>query len=745
MNDLDRQHLLDALEHPVLHEVLDALILVLDRQGHIVSFNQACAQATGYPEAEVLGRHFDFLIPQDQRQHVHQLFDGLINQGVPTQFANAWLDRQGQERFIQWSNTVLRDTEGRPEYVIATGIDITSYRDTLRGWLDAESRYRALVETSADIIWETDAHGRYRYISPRVFNVLGYTPEEIIGQHRSVFMLDDTEIRRLEMHLDDTLVRRHGFQHFINRHRHKDGHEVILSCSAVPYFNSQGKLLGFRGTSRDVTELQRMEQRLQQSERRLRLSHKFAHIGTWDWHIASGDLYWSEEIWDIFGRDRETFKPSYENFLASLHPDERDHVMAAIEDCVRRGRRLDMEYRILWSDGSIHWVRSIGNVQLDDHGQPESMLGVVMLIDERKQAEQRLLASERRYRFLIENAADAIALVDENAIMLEVNQRACDLFDRTRNELIGASLFAFGPTGRRDRHQDVFECIAHHDGSVTREIGIRTRGGKEIPVELRTARLSLEKGILIQVILRDISERRAQETARLMQAKRQRNALVREVHHRIKNNLQGILGLLRLQIQEQADPGRVIEKAIDQIQSIALIHGIHGQRADGQLLLCEMLPAIVEALPLHEDRHHGHRLILDTEQPLVVQDNESVALALILNELLTNASKHAAAPARPLDIQLETRTDTGELRILTPGGRLPTDFDFSRGRGCHTGLELVHALMPHQGFDLIYEQIPEGVITHLHLRYPVVRSVPIDRNDKPQLSRAQTLSTGEMP
>ncbi len=721
MNDVRHKHLLEALKHPVLQDEFAALILVLDRQGRIVSFNRACEMVSGYAESEVRGRHFDFLLPEDQRQNVHQVFDTLVRQGALTNYANAWIDRQGQEHFIQWSNTVLRDDDGATAYVIATGIDVTRYREASRNWIDADNRYRSLVEISADIIWDTDSNGIYRYVSPRVRDVLGYAPEEIIGQPADTFMYDAAEIRYLQEYLRQPEIRRDGFQHFINRRRHKAGHEVILSCSGTPYFDMHGELLGFRGTSRDITELHRMEQRLRESEQRLRLSQHFAHIGTWDWHIESGELFWSEEIWPIFGQQRETFQPSYENFLSTVHPEDRDRVLTAIECCLADGERYDVEHRIRWPDGSVHWVREIGNIQTGDDGRPTRMLGVVMPIDERKQAEQRLLASERRYRFLVENAADAIAMLDEQANILEVNQRACDLFDRTRDELLGTPLCHYSPAGCQAQHEGVYQRIVQADAPVTEEIRIRTPDGRVIPVELRATRLSLAQGSQIQVILRDISERRAQEEARLRQEKRQRNALVREVHHRIKNNLQGILGLLRLQARECDDPRQLIDNAISQIQSIALVHGIHGQRADGQLRLCEMLPAIVDALTLHESRHQGHELCMDIDHPLAVQESESVALALILNELLTNASKHANAPDRPLSIRLTTRQETGGVRIFSPGARLPDDFDFSRCLGCNTGLELVRALLPKKGARLVHTQLADGVRTELDLFPPIVQ------------------------
>jgi len=165
-----------------------------------------------------------------------------------------------------------------------------------------------------------------------------------------------------------------------------------------------------------------------------------------------------------------------------------------------------------------------------------------------------------------------------------------------------------------------------------------------------------------------------------------------------------------------------MERAINQINSIALVHGIHGQHDGRELLLCEMVPAIVES-------HHapaGEARVVDLHSevvtPLRVQDSEAVPVALILNELITNAIKHAdsAHGRAPVRVSLSVNEGVGDLSIHSPGARLPEGFDFSSGAGQGTGLELIHALMPPEGMSIDYRQAPDGVTTEVRIQSPVV-------------------------
>ncbi|MDG1582680.1 diguanylate cyclase [Pseudomonas sp. GOM6] len=117
---------------------------------------------------------------------------------------------------------------------------------------------------------------------------------------------------------------------------------------------------------------------------RFQRSQYFARIGTWDWDIDTDRLYWSEAIYAMFGYRVGEVTPSYQLFCDSVHPDDRAQVRAGELRCIETGENHDEEYRVIWPDGSIHWLRETGNVIKDARGQPLKMMGVVRDITEEK-------------------------------------------------------------------------------------------------------------------------------------------------------------------------------------------------------------------------------------------------------------------------------------------------------------------------------------------------------------------------
>ncbi|MGH8439144.1 MAG: diguanylate cyclase domain-containing protein [Pseudomonas sp.] len=117
---------------------------------------------------------------------------------------------------------------------------------------------------------------------------------------------------------------------------------------------------------------------------RYKRSQYFARIGTWDWDIDTEQLYWSDAIYPMFGFQVGEIVPSYERFCASVHPDDRDQVRAGELRCIETGENHDEEYRVVWPDGSIRWLRETGNVVCNRQGKAVKMIGVVRDITEEK-------------------------------------------------------------------------------------------------------------------------------------------------------------------------------------------------------------------------------------------------------------------------------------------------------------------------------------------------------------------------
>ena len=127
-----------------------------------------------------------------------------------------------------------------------------------------------------------------------------------------------------------------------------------------------------------------------QNPPRLQLSMQFAGIASWDWNIRSGELYWSDPSGNIWGSERALSETSYENFLATVHSDDRERLLDAMINGVEKDEKLDIEHRVVWPDGSVHWLRQCGDVMRSKNGEPLRMLALAQNIDIYKYTEQEL-------------------------------------------------------------------------------------------------------------------------------------------------------------------------------------------------------------------------------------------------------------------------------------------------------------------------------------------------------------------
>jgi PAS domain S-box-containing protein len=134
------------------------------------------------------------------------------------------------------------------------------------------------------------------------------------------------------------------------------------------------------------------------NKERLRRGQIHANIGTWDWNITTGELFWTERIGPLFGYEDGELETSYDNFLKAVHPEDRTRLVAAVNACVEHDVPYDIEHRVIWPDGRVRWLQERGAVTRDASGRATQMLGVVQDIHDRKQAELRLAEREQLLR-----------------------------------------------------------------------------------------------------------------------------------------------------------------------------------------------------------------------------------------------------------------------------------------------------------------------------------------------------------
>ncbi len=275
-----------------------------------------------------------------------------------------------------------------------------------------------------------------------------------------------------------------------------------------------------------------------------------------------------------------------------------------------------------------------------------------------------------------------------------------------------------------DRHPPDFYAnawsAAQEQGVWSDEVWTRHKNGNVFLQWVTCTAVREESGSITNYVVThtDISYRKQQEAEQQAAQLAQRDALVREVHHRIKNNLQGITGLLRQFAQAHPETADPINQAIGQVRSIAVIHGLQGRHARRTVRLCELTGAIasdIETLwqvPVRID-------LPEPWTPCVVAEREAVPLALILNELIINAVKHGLQKSDGIDIRLRkgAQADHIHIRISNTGDWLVP----LPGSGpIRSGLQLVEAMLPRSGAELLREKGDGMIHVLLRLTPPVI-------------------------
>jgi len=201
----------------------------------------------------------------------------------------------------------------------------------------------------------------------------------------------------------------------------RSGESCVMLWKQLPILDKDGVCAALGLIGLDVTGQVQVEQRLRDSERRFRQAIQAAKAGAWEWNMATGQAIWSDDNYRVLGLTPGSEAPSYSLWLRCVHPEDRVEAERRVNEAVQKLENLDMEYRVVWSDGSTHWIEDIGQIVCDDSGRPSGMFGIQIDITRRHQAESQLRQSELRFRALTENSWDVVATVDAQGAITYVN------------------------------------------------------------------------------------------------------------------------------------------------------------------------------------------------------------------------------------------------------------------------------------------------------------------------------------
>ncbi len=389
---------------------------LLDRDFRFVRLNETMAKIDGATVERALGRTAREVTPK-MADRLEPVFKRVMRTGQPIMNLEirAETPRQpGIERDWLASYYPVKAADGSVQGIGCVILDITERKRAEEALRESEERLRLAAEAAGFGLYSVNLQTGENYWSPELRRIFGLADDDHIVLDRSLGLIhpDDRErtMRLIEAALDPRGDGDGEFEHEF-RVSLPDGKIRWALARGKVFFTGAGrrrKAARITGVAFDITKRREDQERLSASERRLKLALAAGRAGTWEWRIKEDRFIWSDEYYEFFGMSPGDLEPTLDNFMLCVHPDDRERILAEMREVLEeRKKEAELEFRFVRAGGDARWAHSNAQLTLDESGEPDVMIGIIIDITERKQAEMEredLLRKEREARELAEAA-----------------------------------------------------------------------------------------------------------------------------------------------------------------------------------------------------------------------------------------------------------------------------------------------------------------------------------------------------
>lgn len=684
---------MDKFGHRMLEHCQEGFCRYGFDDGRILEANPAMVTILGLecsPE-ELVGRSLvDAMMPISGES---QMNEQLVRQGELHGYESHIRTLRGDERWVTGEFFLRWDAKTRQRVVEAVLQDVTARRRAEMEASDVQARFRALSDSAPSLIMIV-RDGRIVYANRACEATLGYRAEDLcLPRFAFVELFAMESMTRIK----STISKQsrggepHPEEHVMVSREGRRIHATV-TITATRHDGAPALMV----VATDVTEHLAREESLRESEARFRQMFEAGLFGMAIVGLNYRFVKANSTLCQLLGYTEEELASI--SFLDLTHPEDaakdvrlmQQVFTSKVPSFTTQTRYIHRDKRTLWGNLTASVIR----------GEGERVLyGLIMVEDitERKTAENALRESEERYRKLVETMSQGLGMTDENGSFTYVNDRFCKLVGYPREEIIGRAATQFMD---RTNQKILLENTARQrkGESMSYELTWTRHGGDPVPTIVSPEGLFDRRNRFngIFAVITDITERkRVEETTKA--ALREKDILLREIHHRVKNNLQIIASLLKLQsaLIENVEARSMFKMSHDRIRTMALIHEKLYQSKD---LARIDFSAYIRSLGTHLLASYavtpGDVRIATRADHVYLDINTAIPCGLIINELVSNALKHAFPRGRTGEIHVECHASKDgpyTLLVSDNGVGFPPEVDFQSTETL--GLQLVNTLV----------------------------------------------------
>ncbi len=438
-----------------------------------------------------------------------------------------------------------RNNDGQVLQVLGSAIDITERKKFEEKLKKSEENYQLLFNKSPVYIYVTDIEGIILDANELLLKRVGFSREEYCGLNSLDFFVGNNQD---DLNEAISLIRdgkeAKGFEFKVKT---VSGEIFEYEIDCVP-LKEEGQVTKVLNIAHDITSRKQAEKKLIKSEERLKflVSSSPTIIYTSKTSGDYGASFISDNVREEMGYLPEDFLKNSEFWISNIHPDDTKQVLIELQKLQEKGHVI-YDYRFKYNDGTYHWMRDEAKLIKDENGNPLETIGSIVDISERKEVEQKLQESEKKYYELFENSPSSILLIDFNSIIVDCNHATEAVTGYYKKDLLGNTFTTFdfldGDTIKKV--MDTFNLLVRGNIIHRLEIPAKKKDGTPIWIMTRGSLVTIEEKNLIQIIFHDITERKKVDQE-LIEISRLKSELLERTSHELKTPIIAIKGFTDL-------------------------------------------------------------------------------------------------------------------------------------------------------------------------------------------------------
>lgn len=666
-------------------------------------------------DRDVIGKPVRSAWPELKKDGIFELIDDVFDNGVPiykNEMRALVVRKIGQPKevaFFSISIHPYKDENDKTDGVMIHGTEVTEQVHARRLAENSEERYHAFIRNSSEGIWRCELdepipitlppdeqieqifkHAYMAEANDAMAGMYGLkSSKDLIGVRLKDLMVceDQRNIEYLRAFIESGYNLTNVESHELDT----DGNDKYFSNSLVGIIEN-GTVIRAWGSQLDMTEQHKAAQTLEASEERLQLALHASNMGMWEWNVLSGELTWSDQLKRLYG-----LKPSaeitFEKYLTLLHPDDRQKTQDIIQSSMKTGKEYKFEHRLIWPDGSEHWLLGQGKAYLED-GKAVRMIGTAIDIDELKEAQHRALESEERFRSMADKAPVFIWVTGIDNECTYLNDAWMEYTGWPKEEPLGRRWVSSIHPDDAPRIIDEFNRSVGNREPFNMEYRIRRHDGEyRHIIDNGIPRFSNE-GVFLGYIgsCMDIEDLKHQKELELLNRKlrKQRTQLVALNHakdefiaiasHQLRTPATGVkqyVGMMlegyagdvtdvqRSMLQAAYDSNQRQIKIVDDLLRVARVDAGKVKLSRHPTDMATLLSDIIEEQSIKvKQRRQNITFKGAADVPLV--DVDENLMRMVLENIIDNACKYSYE-GKPVLIELKTTAKQLQLRIRDQG------------------------------------------------------------------------------